>query len=176
VITPAEREQQERAAFGSSLLLDDGDIVIVDGRLTEIAGVANLEQGLQLRIQTPWSSDPLQVEYGLDATDAFTVGLTRDMAKEVLRLNLVRTIAGDPRVAAVDQVLFDDDPQYLAAHPAAAGTAGDRRTALAEITVTPVPAVRSPGVSTVGAAALAAAAAGDSQASGVVTLLAEVRW
>ena len=52
---------------------------------------------------------------------------------------IVRTLSADPRVAAVDQVLFDDDPEYLAD-----SSPGCRRRtaarALVEITVQPVAA------------------------------------
>src|SRR5262249_42163706 len=88
---------------------------------------------------TPLGTDPLNASYGLDVSDAFTGSLTRQLAKEVLRLNLIRTVAGDPRVAEVISVLFDDDADYIAQHPeAAASTSRQRRAALAEITVQPV--------------------------------------
>jgi hypothetical protein len=174
-VTAQVRAQQEATAYGRGWLVDDGDIVLVTGQVEEIVGTANLVQGLLLRIATPWGSDRLNTTYGLDATDVFTTGLTRDLTKEVLRLNLIRTLSGDPRVSTVDQVLFDDDPQYLADHPESAGTS-NRRVALAEITVTPI----APGPTTaslpISAAALATATAGDTQSLGAVTLLADVRW
>lgn len=127
------------AAYKRGLLLDDGDLVVAQGRLTETSGVANLQQGLTLRVLTPLGTDPLNARYGLDVSDAFTGSLTRQLAKEVLRLNLIRTVASDPRVAEVLSVLFDDDADYIAQHPeAAASTSRQRRLALAEITVQPV--------------------------------------
>jgi hypothetical protein len=73
------------AAYKRGLLLDDGDLVLADGRLTEISGVANLQQGLTLRILTPLGTDPLNASYGLDVSDAFTGSLTRQLAKEARR-------------------------------------------------------------------------------------------
>jgi hypothetical protein len=49
------------------------------------------------------------------------------MVKELLRLELVRTIGADPRVSDVRSVLFDDDPAFLAAHPGGAADAEARR-------------------------------------------------
>lgn len=163
------------SAYGRSLFLDEGDLILEAGRLREVEGVENLIQGLVLRLRTPWAGDRLNATYGLDVTDAFTAGLPRALAKEVLRLNLIRTVSGDPRVADVDRVLFDDDDAYLAAHPEAASPHLDRRSALVEVGVSPVVPARA-GSLPVSAAALAAAAAGDGQALGVVTLLAEVKW
>jgi hypothetical protein len=160
-------EAREQATYGRGLLLEDGDLVLDAGRLAEIAGVANLRQGLELRLATPWASDLLDVRYGLDVRDSFTAGLPRPMVKDVLRLSIIRSLAGDPRVAAVDRVLFDDDPEYLAAHPGTEAATGDVRTALVEITVSPVPPpadVADPTSDpTTGAAA-------------TVQVLADVRW
>lgn len=174
--TPVDpRRVQEVNAYGRSLLLDDGDLVLRDGSLAEVEGVENLLQGLQLRIATPWGNDRLNTTYGLDVTDLFTAGLPRSLAKEVLRLNLIRTLSGDPRVAAVDQVTFDDDPGSPAA---ASAPPSSSRVAIAEITVQPVSPVPTAAAGpSIGAAALAAAAsagAGD-QGLGTVTLLTDVR-
>ena len=138
-MSEVSRASREQTSYGRGLALDDGDLVLDAGRLLEISGVANLRQGLELRLATPWASDLLDVRYGLDARDTFTAALPRSLVKEVLRLSIIRSLASDPRVASVDRVLFDDDPEYLAAHPGATGGAGDNRTALVEISVTPVP-------------------------------------
>jgi len=156
------RAEREQATYGHGLALDDGDLVLDAGRLQEIAGVAALDQDLRLRLATPLASDQLDVRYGLDLRDALTTGLPRHLAKEVLRLSIVRTIAGDPRVASIERVLFDDDPAYLAAHPGAESASGNR-SALVEITLTPVPLL--PSVSEP-----------DSFADSRVQILADVRW
>lgn len=161
------RDQYERSTYGWSLLLEDGDLVLDRGELLEVSGRANLEQALLCRILTPWASDRLTATYGIDISEAFTVGLSRGLAKQVLRLNLVRTLATDARIAEVLHVHFDDDPEYLAANPGAAGTS-NRRLALAEIAVRLVPVRRPVG-----------AAAGPTMggtAADTVSFLAEVRW
>lgn len=175
-MTTSMREEQATAAYGRSLLLRDGDLVIEGGRLREIAGLANLEQGLLLRLHTTWGSDRLNAHYGLDVSDVFTAGLTRALTKEILRLNLVRTLAGDPRVASVDQVLFDDDAAYVASHPEAAGSGHDRRLAMADVVVTPIVPGPSTTSSPASMAALAAGLPGGSGTPDTLTLLVDVRW
>lgn len=162
------RSAGEAAAYGVGVLLDDGDIVLDDGRLVTVTGLANLGQALRLRVLTPWGTDPLNSRYGLDLRDTLTIGLGRDAMKVLVRLNLVRAVAADPRVSDVRSVLFDDDPDYIAAHPEAALVEGDadrRRRALAEITFEPVPV---PGDR---AASSAAALTGSA-----VTLLTDLSW
>ena len=161
------RAARERSAYGRTLALDDGDLVLDGGRLLEIDGLANLRQGLELRLATPWASDLLDVRYGLDARDTFTAALPRRLVKEVLRLSIIRALDSDPRVAGIEKVLFDDDPEYLAAHPEIDGSAGDNRTALVEITVTPVP---------LAADLIDPASDPTSGAAATVQVLADVRW
>jgi hypothetical protein len=107
----------DTTAFGYSLLLDDGDLVIEDGELLMVAGQPNLIQALTLRVLTPYCSDRFNTTYGLDVTQAFTQPNGLRMVKELLKLNLVRTLGVDPRVSDIREVLFDDDPAYLARHP-----------------------------------------------------------
>lgn len=163
------RAQLEQAAYGWSLLVDDGDLVMDSGRLRTVSGEANLEQSLLLRIATPWGDDRLSADYGIDMSHAFTVGLTRALAKQVLKLNLIRTLASDPRVAGVAQLLFDDDPEYLSAHPGAMSTTA-RRVALAEISVHPV----SPAPAAVDAVTAALLSAGRDPHT--LSFVAEVEW
>ncbi|MEU5261567.1 hypothetical protein [Amycolatopsis sp. NPDC021455] len=121
--------------FGRGLLVDNGDLVFSDGRLAEVAGIANLVQALTLRILTPSGSDRFNTTYGLDVTQAFTRPNSTRMVKELLKLNLVGTVGADPRVSAVRQVTFDDDPARAAADPEAATTARLSRRWTAEVHV-----------------------------------------
>src|SRR5262249_29739789 len=81
--------------------------------LLTVAGQANLIQALTLRVLTPYGSDPFNTTYGLDITQAFTQPNGVQMVKELIKLNLVRTLGTDPRVSDIREVLFDDDPAYL---------------------------------------------------------------
>lgn len=107
----------DATVFGYSLLLDDGDLVIQDGQLVTVSGEANLTQALTLRILTPYGSDLFNTTYGLDMAQVFTQPNGVRMVKALIKLNLVRTLGTDPRVRDIHEVLFDDDPAYLARHP-----------------------------------------------------------
>jgi hypothetical protein len=164
------RQAAEASAYGVGLLVDDGDVVLEGGPPVTVEGLANLVQALQLRVLTPWATDPVNAAYGLDLRDALTVGLGRDAMKALVRLNLIRTITGDPRVSEVRSVLFDDDADYLATHPDAAAAPGDterRRRALVEISFDPVPLPRG----TDAGSSVAALAGGSA-----VSLLTDLSW
>jgi hypothetical protein len=126
--------------FGSSFRLENGDLVLVPGQATGepqlVSGLANLEQALTLRLLTPFGTDPVNAGYGLDARRAFTTGQTRRMVKELIRLEMVRTLASDPRVSEVAEVVFDDDPQFLAQLQAAGARPSDHRSRLWQVLVT----------------------------------------
>ncbi|MCP2341336.1 hypothetical protein [Actinomadura rupiterrae] len=126
------------AAFGRSLLLDDGDLVFAGGGLREVEGLPNLVQALTARVLTPFGSDPFNTGYGLDIAAAFTLPNTVSGVKQLVQLNLVRTLGADPRVRDIRRVVFDDDPDLTAADPAqaaAAGLARTRRTLTARVDV-----------------------------------------
>jgi phage baseplate assembly protein W len=95
-----------RASLGRSLELVDGDLVLRDGLLVEVSGTDNLLQALTLRVLTPYGSDRFHTGYGLDVRQALTEPHGRRIARELLRLELVRTLAGDPRVREVRDVVF----------------------------------------------------------------------
>ncbi|MFE5587285.1 hypothetical protein [Kitasatospora sp. NPDC056531] len=98
-------------SFGRSLLLRDGDLVVRDGRLAEVSGVDNLLQALELRVLTPYGSDEFNVSYGLDVTEAFTQAHSARSVREVLKLNLVRTLVTDPRVLDIREITFDESDE-----------------------------------------------------------------
>ncbi|WP_405825651.1 hypothetical protein OG241_49185 [Streptomyces sp. NBC_01390] len=97
-------------SFGRSLLLDDGDLVVTQGQLREVESVANLSQALTLRVLTPLGSDPFNTGYGLDIGRIFTQSNPVSVVKQLVQLNLVRTLGTDPRVRDIRRIVFDDDP------------------------------------------------------------------
>ena len=58
---------------------------------------------------------------------AFVDANSRRLVKELVRLEVMRTLTADPRVREVADVLFDDDPQFVAHLRAAGGRVPDRR-------------------------------------------------
>jgi hypothetical protein len=107
--------------YGRSWALVDGDLVLeaAVGELVgvrEVSGAANLMQALELRVLTPFGSDRFNVTYGLDAEQIFTSGDGLRATKDLIRLNLVRTLGSDRRVRDVREILFMDEPDYLDRH------------------------------------------------------------
>lgn len=94
---------------GTGLRVSDGDLVLSGGDLATVTGAANLVQALRLRVLTPLGSDRYDTRYGLDTRAVFTQPLGIQAARDVLRLNLVRTLGTDRRVQEVRDVRIADD-------------------------------------------------------------------
>lgn len=128
--------------LGHSLLLRDGDLVFDDHNLVEIEGRENLMQALVLRVLTPLGNDPFAATYGLDVKSTFTQPVATHIVKELVKLNLVRTLSTDPRVSEIRDIVFPDDPDVVAANPALDAEAARlrRRARLwrVEVTITTV--------------------------------------
>jgi phage baseplate assembly protein W len=94
------------ADFGTSLRLTDGDLVFSEGSFQQVSGLPNLAQALTIRVLTPLGSDPFNPTYGFDTRSVFTQGVGSHLAKELVKLNLVRTLSADPRVREVLDIQF----------------------------------------------------------------------
>jgi len=99
-----------RSALGRSLLLRDGDLVLDGGDLVEVSGMANLVQALTLRVLTPLGHDRFSTGYGFDAADVFARATTARTGRDLVQLNLVRTLGTDPRVREIREVTFLEPP------------------------------------------------------------------
>lgn len=137
---PANVPGGDQGRLGASFLLTDGDLVLsgdgLTGDLKLVDGLANLKQALTVRLLTPYGTDQVNATYGLDVRRALTGGHDRRTVKELIRLEVVRTLAGDPRVREVTSVLFDDDPRFAAQAGAAGGQPAGRRDRLGQVAVT----------------------------------------
>ncbi|MEJ3748622.1 hypothetical protein WEI85_35745 [Actinomycetes bacterium KLBMP 9797] len=111
------------AGLGFGLRLADGDLVVEDGALATVDGLPNLIQALTLRVLTPFGSDIFNATYGFDAAGVFGRPASARTVADLIRLNLVRTLATDARVREVDDVVVTPD--------------ADRRGWTAEVTVVP---------------------------------------
>ena len=113
--------------LGASLALVQGDFVVAspDGSsppdLVRVAGQANLVQAMGVMIGTPFGSDPVNINYGLDVASIFTVANTVSSIKDVIRLNLVKSLMGDDRVREVNDIVFDDEAGFATLAPELAG-------------------------------------------------------
>jgi hypothetical protein len=127
----------DSSLFGHTLLVANGDLVMTGGAMLQVVGRDNLIQALQLRVQTPFSSDVFNAGYGLDVREIFTQANSPGMVRELIKLNLVRTLGTDGRVQDIQDIIFEDDPQYLIRHPevTSAKTVDDRHRRLWNVDV-----------------------------------------
>jgi|SRR5271166_686713 len=107
--------------FGTSIALVDGDFTLVNGDLALVSGNANFGQALQVIVETPFGSDQINVAYGLDVAAIFTVAASVNSVKDVIRLNLVKSLSADNRIREIDEILFDDETGFTALAPEFAG-------------------------------------------------------
>jgi hypothetical protein len=113
--------------FGTSIALVDGDFRLVNGDLKMVSGTQNFGQALQVIVETPFGSDQINVTYGLDVAAIFTVAASVSSVKDVIRLNLVKSLSADNRIREIDEILFDDEAGFASLAPEFAG--GDGATA-----------------------------------------------
>ncbi|HKV30234.1 MAG TPA: hypothetical protein VJT14_04375 [Candidatus Dormibacteraeota bacterium] len=93
-------------SYGTSLLVDEGDLVIQGGSLVEVRGLPNLIQGLTLRVFTPFATDIFSPTYGFDLSAIFGGSMNTRARQDLISLNLVRTLSGDRRVREVRDIQF----------------------------------------------------------------------
>jgi hypothetical protein len=106
---------------GTSLALSDGDLVLAGGDLALVSGSANFAQALQVIIGTPFGSDQINVNYGLDVAAIFVAANSVRSIKDVIRLNIVKSLATDDRIREIQEILFDDEPGFASLAPEFAG-------------------------------------------------------
>jgi hypothetical protein len=63
-----------------------------------------------LRVLTPLGDDQYNTTYGFDAAAVFTPSATARTARDLVQLNLVRTLGTDARVREIRDVSFLDPP------------------------------------------------------------------
>jgi hypothetical protein len=103
--------------FGTSIALVDGDFVLTNGDFVPVSGPNNFLQALRVIVETPFGSDQVNVNYGLDIAAIFTVANSVRSIKDVIRLNLVKSLANDDRVREVSDIVFDDEPDFAVLAP-----------------------------------------------------------
>jgi hypothetical protein len=109
------------SVFGISIALVDGDFRLVNGDLALVSGRENFGQALQVIVETPFGSDQINVTYGLDVAAIFTVAASVSSIKDLIRLNLVKSLSADNRIREIDEVLFDDEAGFAGLAPEFAG-------------------------------------------------------
>lgn len=105
--------------FGTGLATADGDLAFTDGDLRTVRGEENLVQGLSTMILTPFTSDLFNVAYGFDLANVVLKPHSRPLVKELIRLNVVKSLSLDSRVQEVREVVFDDSARFFELLPTA---------------------------------------------------------
>jgi len=103
--------------FGRTLALIDGDLQLVDGDFTMVVGRDDLLQGLNVMIYTPFGSDIFNINYGFDLLNALSSAVPPHAIQDVIRLNIVKSLAIDNRIREVKEIVFDDDPHFFELSP-----------------------------------------------------------
>jgi hypothetical protein len=111
--------QTKPSVFGRSLQLDGGDLAFADGDLALVSGRDNLLQALQVMIETPFGADIFNVNYGFDALGALGQPQSVRMTRDLVRLQIVKSLDLDDRVREIKEVVFDDDPRFFEIDPQA---------------------------------------------------------
>ncbi|MFI2206809.1 hypothetical protein ACH47Z_40070 [Streptomyces sp. NPDC020192] len=117
-----------RPSLGRGLALDDGDLATdpTTGGPAENEGLAALVQALLLAVGTQLGTDRLNTAFGFDRLSIGRYALDLQARKEYIRMELVRCLCADRRVADVREVFFQDDPRYLDFRPGLAGAAHEQ--------------------------------------------------
>ena len=100
-------------SFGRSLRLIDGDLVFEQEDLAMIVGRDNFLQGMQVMIETPFATDVFNVNYGFDILGILSSPSSVPRTKDLIRLNIVKSISQDNRVREIKEVVFDDESALL---------------------------------------------------------------
>lgn len=104
---------EKPSVFGRSLQLTDGDLLFDQGALVTVAGRDNFLQAMQVMIETPFATDIFNVNYGFDLLSILGSAQSVRLSKELIRLNIVKSVSQDNRVREIMDVVFDDDPRFF---------------------------------------------------------------
>ena len=110
-------QNNKPSVFGKSLQLVNGDFHFVDGDFALIMGRDNFLQAMQVMIETPFGTDIFNVNYGFDLMNSIGQPQSVRLTKELIRLNIVKSLSIDNRVREIKEVVFDDDPRFFELDP-----------------------------------------------------------
>jgi exoribonuclease II len=113
----ATTQSEKPSVLGRSLQLVNGDFAFRDNDFALIAGRDNFIQALQVMIETPTGSDIFNVSYGFDLLNSISAPKTVAQIKDLIRLNIVKSLSIDNRVKEIKEVVFSDDPRFFEIRP-----------------------------------------------------------
>lgn len=113
----ATSQSEKPSVLGRSLRLIDGDLAFIDNDIALIADRDNFIQALQVMIETPMGSDVFNVSYGFDLLNSISAPQSVSLIKDLIRLNIVKSLSIDNRVREIKEVVFSDDPRFFEIRP-----------------------------------------------------------
>jgi len=108
----ANIQPEKPSVLGRSLQLVNGDLAFVKNDLAPIADRDNFIQALQVMIETPMGSDVFNVNYGFDLLNSISAPQSVAFIKDLIRLNIVKSLSLDNRVREIKEIVFNDDPRF----------------------------------------------------------------
>ena len=90
------------------------DIEFAGGDLALVTGRDNLSQDLTLALTTALGTDPFNVDYGFDGVNALVEEQNATIARERVRVSVIKLLTNDPRVRRILDVDLNGtqtDPQ-----------------------------------------------------------------
>jgi hypothetical protein len=115
----SNERNNRHSRMGRSLELSNGDLQLVGGDLATVAGQDNFLQAMQVMIETPLGTDIFNVSYGFDLAGIISQPQGLRLTKELIRLNIVKSLSRDDRIREISEVVFDDDPRFFELAPQA---------------------------------------------------------
>lgn len=110
------------SVFGRSLQLVNGDLNFANGDFATITGRDNFLQAMQVMIETPFGTDIFNVNYGFDLMNCLSQPESPRLIKELIRLNIVKSLSSDARVREIKEIVFNDEPRFFeVSTPSASG-------------------------------------------------------
>ena len=103
--------------FGRSLVLSDGDLLFAGGDFQIIVGRDNFFQGMRVMINTPAGSDIFNVRYGFDLLSCLAAPQSPSVVKQLIKLNIVKSLSQDNRIRQIEEIAFDDEPRFYELSP-----------------------------------------------------------
>lgn len=104
--------EQKPSGLSRSLKLLNGDLILDNNDFATVRGQENFLQAMQVMIETPFGSDIFNVNYGFDLLSCISQPQAVARIKDLIRLNVVKSLSLDNRVREIREVVFDDEPRF----------------------------------------------------------------
>ncbi len=105
--------ESKPSTLGRSLQLVNGDLVLSQHDFAIVTDQDNFLQAMQVAMETPFGSDIFNVSYGFDLLNSISQPQVVGRIKDLIRLNIVKSLSLDNRVREIREIVFDDEPRFF---------------------------------------------------------------